>query len=304
MQETYEAAFEAIGSLAGYRLYHEPNNIPAPWHGPIVTTIHDLSVIRYPEWHPADRVRWYERDFLAGLPRAEHFITVSEFTKREMVELLGIEPNRITTVPLAPRATCHPRPQEAARNWLETHGLPPDYLLFVGTLEPRKNVSGLLAAYARLPQDCRRRYPLLIAGAGGWGTERLGEMISRHGVTGQVHPLGYVSDEDLPWLYAGARALVWPTFYEGFGLPPLECMASGTPVIASNAASLPEVVGDAGLLVNPNDEADLTDSMRRVIEDPALAVTLSEKGIARSARFSWRLCAAKHAAIYRRFKDR
>jgi alpha-1,3-rhamnosyl/mannosyltransferase len=304
MQDTYEAAFEAIGSLAGYRLYHEPNHIPCPWHGPVVTTIHDLSVLRHPEWHPADRVRWYERDFLAGLPRTEHFITVSEFTKREMIDLLGVEADRITPIPLGPRAACHPRPPDAVRNWLDAHSLPPNYLLFAGTLEPRKNLGGLLAAYARLPQTCRHRYPLLVAGAGGWGPDQLDELIAHHGLAGQVRPLGYVFDDDLVWLYAGACALVWPTFYEGFGLPPLECMATGTPVITSNAASLPEVVGDAGLLVDPHDEPGLAEAMRRVIEDSSLAATLSEKGLARSCGFSWRRCAVGHAAIYRRYEER
>jgi len=315
LQRGYETAFEAIGTWKRFRLYHEPNHIPGPWNGPVMTTIHDLSVLRYPEWHPLDRVRWYERDFLAALPRSAHFISVSEFTKREMMQLLGIKEDRITTIPLGPRAIFHPRPADAVRAWLAARGLPPEYLLFVGTMEPRKNIGGLLAAYARLPREQQRRFPLLIVGGGGWAGRAgaspvltLAESIRRLGLTPDpharfepVHVLGYVSDEDLSWLYAGARALVWPTFYEGFGLPPLECMATGTPVITSRAASLPEVVGKAGLLVDPNNPEEIAESMRRIIEDDHLAEDLARRGIARSKEFSWARCAAAHAAIYRKY---
>lgn len=301
LQSAYELAFEAHGAFHGYRLYHEPNHIPGPWNGPVVTTIHDLSVLRHPEWHPADRVRWYERELTASLPRSAHFISVSEFTRREMVEILGLEPERITAIPLGARAAFVPRPAERVRAWLAERGWPATYLLFVGTMEPRKNVAGLLAAYARLPSEHRRRFPLLIAGASGWGTRPLEAEIEAAGLADQVRTLGYVADEDLCWLYAGARALVWPTFYEGFGLPPLECMATGTPVITSNVASLPEVVGDAGLLVNAHDLEGFTEAMRRVLEDVDLAAELSRRGLARSEVFTWEQCAAEHAAIYRRY---
>jgi glycosyltransferase involved in cell wall biosynthesis len=300
LQGGYELAFEAAGTLRGYRLYHEPNHIPGPWNGPVVTTIHDLSVLRHPDWHPADRVRWYERELLASLPRSAHFITVSEFTRQEMIALLGISPERITAIPLGARAAFVPRPAAEVCAWLAEHGLPAEYLLFVGTMEPRKNVPGLLAAYAGLSDAQRARFPLLMAGAGGWGMQPLEDEIEATGLTGQVHMLGYVPDEDLCWLYAGARALVWPTFYEGFGLPPLECMATGTPVITSHVASLPEVVGDAGLLVEARDTDGFTEALRQVIEDDKLAADLAQRGLARSEAFSWERCAAEHADIYRR----
>lgn len=300
LQGGYELAFEATGTLRKYHLYHEPNHIPGPWNGPVVTTVHDLSVLRYPDWHPADRVGWYERELTASLPRSVHFITVSEFTRREMTDLLGISTDRITAIPLGARAAFVPRPADSVRAWLAEHKLPAEYLLFVGTMEPRKNVPGLLAAYAGLSEVQRRRFPLLIAGAGGWGMQPLEEEIEATGLTSQVRLLGYVPDDDLCWLYAGARALVWPTFYEGFGLPPLECMAAGTPVITSNVASLPEVVGDAGLLVDARDLDGFTEAMRQIIEDDKLARELSQRGLARSEAFSWERCAAEHAEIYRR----
>ena len=173
------------------------------------------------------------------------------------------------------------------------------------------NVVAVGAAYAaRIDDEAaaagksrQQRFPLLIAGAGGWGTRPLEDEIEAAGLTGQVRTLGYVADDDLCWLYAGARALVWPTFYEGFGLPPLECMATGTPVITSDVASLPEVVGDAGLLIDAHDTEGFTEAMRQVIEDPKLAAELSRRGLARSEAFSWERCAAEHADIYRRFGE-
>ncbi len=303
-QDSYNLALKTIGRARGYHVYHEPNHIPAPWPGPIVTTIHDLSVLRSPRWHPPDRVRWYDRDFFAALPRSRHFITVSQFSKHEMVALLGIAPARITPIALAPRPVFGPRPAELVTAWLTRRRLPRDYLLYAGTIEPRKNVDGLLAAYARLPSATRGRFALLMAGASGWGAQTVEALIRRHGLTGQVRVLGYVEDEELAYLYAGARALVWPTFYEGFGLPPLECMASGTPVITSNTSSIPEVVGDAGILVDPHDVSAISDAIRRVLEDRQLAQSLSARGLVRSRKFSWARTAAGHAAIYRQLADR
>ena len=303
-QDTYQAAFEAVGLISGCRLYHEPNHIPGPWPGPVVTTIHDLSVLRYPQWHPADRVQWYEEELLAALPRSHRFVTVSEFSKREMVELLGLPAGRITPIPLAPRVVFHPRPPDEVATWLAAHGLPAAYVLYVGTIEPRKNVAGLLAAYARLSPEWRRRVALVIAGASAaWARADLGEMIQRFGLSGQVRVIGYLDDEALARVYAGARALVWPTLYEGFGLPPLECMATGTPVITSNLCSLPEVVGDAGVLVDPHDVEDIAAAIRRILEDRDWANSLSAKGLARARVFSWSRCAAEHAAVYRELAD-
>jgi alpha-1,3-rhamnosyl/mannosyltransferase len=173
-------------------------------------------------------------------------------------------------------------------------------LLYAGTIEPRKNVSGLLAAYARLPEAIRRRVPLLIAGGSGWGGETLGHLIDRHHVHREVRVLGYVDDDALAHLYAGAQALVWPTFYEGFGFPPLEAMASGTPVITSNVASLSEVAGDAAVLVDPHDENRLCQAMCRVLEDHVWAESLRARGLARSEQFCWSRCACEHGAVYRR----
>ena len=304
IEKTYQAAFRYAGRLRGCVLYHEPCHIPGPWPGVTLTTIHDLSVLRFPEWHPADRVRWYANEFQNALARSHHFVAVSEFTKREMIELLGIAPNRITAIAHAPRPPFHPHPRDQVAAWLARQHLPAEYLLFVGTIEPRKNLDGILAAYARLPVSTRDRFPLLVAGPTGWGRDRIEGLITRHGVPAHVRVLGYQDDQALGFLYAGAKALVWPTFYEGFGLPPLEAMASGTPVIAANNSSLPEVVGDAGLLVDPQSVPQILDAMQAILDDPALAARLSAEGLRRSQGFSWARCAKQHAELYRRLAAR
>ena len=301
-QEIYNTCFEITGTLAGCRLYHEPNHIPMPWQGPILTTVHDLSVLRHPEWHPADRVDWYQRDFHTGIGRTTHFISVSEFTRGEMIDCLGLDPARITVIPNGVRAIFHPRPADQVASWLRTAGLPTEYILYVGTIEPRKNLPGLIEAYACLPAPASR-FALVIAGMSGWAKESLRTLAARHGISDRVHVTGYVSDEDLAWLYNGARLLAWPSFYEGFGLPPLEAMASGTPVVTSNCAAMPEYVGDAGLLVDPEDVAGLSAAMRELIEDDALHADLSRRGRERARPLTWQRCAAEHARLYRQFEE-
>lgn len=299
-QSLYEATFEAAGSCAGYTLYHEPNHIPGPWHGPVVTTIHDLSVLRHPEWHPADRVAWYEGQFEAAMPRTSHFIAVSEFTRQEMIKILGIPRSRITTIYNGVREVFHPRKPEKVRAWLADRGLPQQYVLFAGTIEPRKNLGGLLEAYAELPAPLQREFPLLIVGMTGWMRESLAGLLQLRRLENSTYVLGYVTERELARLYCGARLLVWPSFYEGFGLPPLEAMASGTAVITSATASMPEVVADAGLLVEPQNPWQIREAIRRLLEDDDLCEELADRGLRRSHFFSWLQSAAEHAEVYRR----
>lgn len=297
-QGTYDAAFRIATRVRHCDVYHEPNNIAIPSHVPTVTTVHDMSVVRHPEWHPSDRVAWYKRNFDASIRRTRHCICPSDFTKRELVSLAGVEPESITVIPLAPRATFRPQSQEAVAAWRARVGLPNPYFLFVGTFEPRKNIETVLAAYSKLPPAVRHRYPLVLAGPSGWGMTSLDQRASELGIKSSVVPLGYVSDGELAVAYSAARALVWPSWYEGFGLPPLECMACGTPVITSNVASLPEVVGDAAILVDPADADSLTTAMERIADDTKVAEDLAGRGVARAAQFTWRRCTEAHVGVY------
>lgn len=264
LQGGYRTLFRALAR--GYALYHEPNHIPMRCNLPTVTTIHDLSVLVHPAWHPADRVKWYEREFDAGLRQTRVFIAASEFTRREMTARLGVPPERIVVSYQAPRPAFRPlAPAEAAAR-LAALSVPARFFLYVGTLEPRKNVTGLLEAYAALPPATRRDHPLLIAGAWGWKGRQLREALLRHGLGQDVRLLGYLFDDQLAALYSRCTALVWPTLYEGFGLPPLEALACGARVIVSNVASLPEVVGDAGVLLDPLDVSAWTEAMREAAD--------------------------------------
>ncbi len=281
-------------------LYHEPNHIPIRCDCPTITTIHDLSVLVHPEWHPADRVRWYERHFARGVAQSARFITVSEFTRRELVSRVNIAPDRIDVTPLAPRPAFRPQPPERVAACRRDFALPERFFLFVGTLEPRKNIPGLLAAYAALPAAVRRAHPLLLAGGWGWNTAELAELLRTGPTRDDVRLIGYVGDDVLACLYSAATALVWPTFYEGFGLPPLEALACGCPVIVSNVTSLPEVVGDAGVLLDPGDVASWNTAMRRMVEDPRWREDWRRRGPERAAQFSWARCAALTHAAYER----
>lgn len=297
---TYDLALRCYGQVRRCDLYHEPNHIPMAWPGPIVTTVHDLSVLRHPQWHPADRVRWYERDFFSSLPRTHRFVTVSAFTKQEITELAGIAPDRIDVIPLAPRTTFRPLTTSQWRSELSTMGFASEYVLFVGTLEPRKNLPTVLDTYARLPSRLRAKHPLYIAGVAGWGDNRISKRIDALGIRSQVRLLGYVDECLLPSLYNGASALLWPALYEGFGLPPLEAMACGTPVVTSNCASIPEVTGDAAALADPMDVDALSSLLERVLSDADYAASMIARGMERARQFSWQQCAGAHAATYRR----
>ncbi len=285
----------------GVELYHEPNFMSFRFNGPAVVTVHDLSWLRYPETHPADRVREMNRIMPAAMQGAAHVLVDSDFVKREVMEHYGLAEHRISTTLLGVSTEFQPMTAAQCAVPLDRYRLQHGrYILAVATLEPRKNLSSLIAAFTQLPDTLRRRYPLVIAGMRGWGesvmTPALRNMISR----GEVRLVGYVPQADLPKLYAGARMFVYPSLYEGFGLPPLEAMACGVPVIASNRASLPEVVGNAGILTEALDDSRIVQHMRALIEDDTLHAHLAKAGRLRARQFTWRKCAMETLAVYRR----
>lgn len=284
-----------------FDVYHEPNFLAFRFSGPTVTTVHDLSWIRFPQAHPVERVRAMNRYFEPGLRRSSLILTDSEFVKREVMEVFGIAPERIVSIPLGVSPLFRRLGPAETAGVLAAQGLSHgNYLLTVGTLEPRKNLISALRAYARLPEASRRAFPLVLAGLKGWHSDELDREMAPLLASGQVRLTGYLSREDLAVVIAGATALVYPSIYEGFGLPPLEAMACGVPTIVSNVASLPEVVGDTGLLVDPHDHGGLRDAMARLIDSPELRAALADKALARSARFSWDTCYAATVAAYRR----
>lgn len=288
--------------VAEYRpnLYHEPNYLAFRFDGPIVITVHDLSHVRYPETHPADRVRAMNKFLPRAVETASQIIVDSRFVKDEVVSHFSVDPAKVHAIHLGVGKIYAPRSAEELGPVLARLGLSAKrYILAVGTLEPRKNLLQAIDAYAGLPEAVRKSTPLVIAGMKGWLTEQLEARIRKYEDRGEVRWLGYVPAEILPMLYSGARMLVYPSLYEGFGLPVLEAMASGIPVIASNQASLPEVAGDAAIMVEPRDGNALREAMMRFIEDGNEVRRRVELGHAQAARFSWRACAAKTLLVYR-----
>jgi len=296
-----QVVFGAGSRLRGLDLYHDPNFLAYRFAGPTIITVHDLSWIRYPQTHPPERVAALNDLFPKSLERAHHVITDAEFVRQEVIDMFGLEPARITAIPLGTRAEFHPRERHECQPTLDKHRLGwRRYLLSVGTLEPRKNLRLVLDAYSQLPADLRERYPLVLVGMRGWGSPQFESSLKPLLQSDSVRVAGYVSDRELSTLYAAARVLVYPSLYEGFGLPPLEAMASGTPVIVSNSSTLPEVVGDAGLIIDPHDATALRDNMRLLIEDDTAWQHYRARGLERASRFSWRRCAQLTADIYRR----
>lgn len=296
--ETAAFRYHASRMPAGC-IYHEPNFLPQPFNGPMVVTVLDLSCFDHPEAHPAERVRIMERNFPKAMERADHIIVISEASGDALRRWFKVDPARITTTYLAADSRFQPRDNDVLTPALLGLKLSPGgYVLSVGTLEPRKNLTTLFAAYAGLPAALRQRFPLVVAGMSGWKTEGLmksaEELISR----GELRLLGYVADDLMPLLYAGAAAFCYPSRYEGFGLPALEAMASGVPVITANVTALPEVVGDAGIMLDPDDVDGLTERLRQLLEDRVYAQALGHLGLLRSRMFSWDRCARETFAVY------
>ncbi len=280
-------------------LYHEPNYIPFPSDVPTVSTLHDLSVLLHPEWHPADRVAHYERHFADTLSRCVHFLTVSEFTRQEVIRYLNVPPERVTRVYNGTRPNLAPLPRPQVEEALHRLGLPPRYLLHVGTIEPRKNLLMLMRAYCALPAPVRERWPLLLVGSWGWNIGEIQAYWHGEGRHRGVLHVGYVSEDDLAAVYNGARALLCPSLYEGFGLPPVEMLACGGAVITSTAGALVETAGGRAHLLDPADTDGWRDALARVTADDDWWQGLRRGAVEAARRFTWRRSAAETWAVYR-----
>jgi len=268
--------------------------------GNSVATFHDLSVFSWAHCHPPERVRFMQRELNFTLQRASLLITDSEYTRQEIAGYFGYPIDKIRTVALACSSEFHPRDAIETsfilnKFGLEHHG----YALYAGTIEPRKNIESLLDAYAMLPEALRARWPLVLAGYHGWKSEALHQRIEAAVTAGWARYLGYVENDDLSILFAGAHLFVFPSHYEGFGLPVLEAMASGVPVVCSNSSSLPEVAGGAALMCDALDVDKLTQLIVLGLEDESWRVEAVAKGLAQSSKFSWQRCAKETMAVYR-----
>jgi alpha-1,3-rhamnosyl/mannosyltransferase len=243
-------------------------------------------------------VRWLDKQLPMAIDRAQAILVDSEFVRNEVLTTFGVDAARVHTAHLGVSTDFRPRNLEETRLVLDAMGLRrKGYVLSVATIEPRKNLRHVVESFARLPSALRERFPLVIAGATGWQSSNLVDQL-RHGSDGQVRFFGQVDSAVLPHLYSGAALFVFPSLYEGFGLPPLEAMASGVPVLVSNRASLPEVVGDAGEMIDPLDPTATADKLRALLEDSAARSELARRGLTRASHFTWAECASVTHSVY------
>lgn len=281
-------------------IYHEPNFIVAKHNGPIVTTIHDLSVLHYPQYHPVERAKWFKKGIVETLKRANQVLTVSHLVRDEMIERFNVDASRVHTTYLAADARFQPRDAQQTAQVLKKYDLlHGKYLLFVGTIEPRKGVMDLLDAWEQLPNALRKSYPLVLAGGSGWRNEEIMLRIQQLVEKKEVKYVNYISNEELPVLLSGCLSFVFPAVYEGFGLPVLEAMASGVPVLCRQGTSMAEFA-QGSVLLHENNTESLAHQLAALIENAELRQAYAAKGLTRSADFSWEKCAQQTVDVYKR----
>lgn len=276
---------------SSHDLYWQPNFIPLKTirAKKVIATVHDFSWEYYPEFHPKERVAYFKDNFYQAIMRCDHIITGSYFTKNEIMERAGFKAEAISVIYHGiNHGLFYPR--------VTSSTIQQNFILAVGSIEPRKNLKNLLFAYAMLPLPMKETYHLLLAGAGGWQNQEIMALIT------QQHPFvrysGFVDDETLAQLYNDATLFVYPSFYEGFGIPPLEAMACGTPVLCSNASTLPEVCQDAAYYIEPTDINAIKEAIITLLNDSDLRHDLIEKGLQRASFFSWEKSAKEHQKIF------
>lgn len=258
-----------------------------------VLTVHDMVHEYYPETVEEINMRYYRTEFPEAVQRADLLIAVSEETKRDILKFLPVPENKVKVIYNGVDERFRPVTDSMARDRVrQRYNLPERFILMVGSIQPRKNIAGVLRALASMVES-NKDFPwkLVLAGGGGWKNEGISEQIRALGLNDRVHFTGYVAEEDLPTLYSCADLFVFPSLYEGFGLPVVEAMACGVPVVTSNNSCLPEIAGDAAVLVDPHDTADIANGMLRLLEDQELRNLCVSRGLERARLFSWKTAA-------------
>lgn len=276
----YRAMFPEEADLSVFFNFIVPPRI----RGHVITAVHDLTYLRYPETMKPSNLTHLKRGIAYSVQRSDRIVTVSEFSKREIQELLAVPQEKIEIVYNAPSLPAQAADYDAV---CRKFGIRGEYLLFVGTIEPRKNIERLLRAFDRLKTTCSLPHQLVLAGGKGWQDQSIFSTAHSIRYADDVVFTGYVSGEEKNTLYQRASCFVFPSIYEGFGIPPLEAMCHGCPVVCSNAASLPEVVGDAAELVDPFDEENIAAGILRVLSDEPYRQKLAARGYEQAGKFSW-----------------
>lgn len=293
-------SFERGVARLAPQLYHEPAFLPYRFAGPTVVTVHDLSWLCFAHLHPPERARALAERMPRIIASAHGILADSQFVADEICSHFPDAAQRVRVVHLGVDACFCPATPEATCTALSGLGLRHGaYVLAVGTLEPRKNLATLVRAYADLPLSLRQRFPLAIVGDRGWGDPLSGLPLERLRREACFKLLGYLPESMLPAIYAGAATFVYPSLYEGFGLPPLEAMACGAPVIVSDRGSLPEVTGNAAVQVAALDVDAMRAALQALLEDPPARATLATAGARHARTFTWEACVERTFAVYR-----
>lgn len=267
---------------------------------PYIITVHDLAFILYPETFSKGKLLTKLLLIKPSLAKARMIIAVSENTKKDLIDVYKVPAEKIRVVYNGVDVEqFKPLEKSGVNRRLKELNLTPGYILYVGTLEPRKNVPALIKAYKLLKEKYNIKERLVIGGGKGWLYDDIFKLVSELELIDDIVFTGYVKAQDLPYLYNGAKVFVYPSLYEGFGLPPIEAMACGVPVVTGNVSSLPEVVGDAGIQISPTDVDSLAEAIHKIISIPEYAAELSAKGLERCKQFTWEETAKKTMAVYR-----
>jgi glycosyltransferase involved in cell wall biosynthesis len=295
----------AMLQISPMDLFHGTNYcIPVFAPCPTVVTIHDMSLYAQPNTHESKNVVRGKRRIPIMARRASMIIAPSEWTKQEIVKYLGTRPEKIRVIYEGAREKMEPLPIPACLDIIGKHKIRRPYLLYVGTIEPRKNLLTLIRAYDELLKASPHRPQLVLCGGRGWLDDGVFKLVEELRLQDQVRFTGYVDDVDLPALYSAAAVFVYPSLYEGFGLPPLEAMACGTPVVVSNSSSLPEVVAKAGLTHDPHNYRALAESIIRLFDDVSIYGHLKHAGLEQASHFSWERAARETQAIYEEVSEK
>lgn len=287
--------------LQNVDLYHSPDFIPPAFGAKKrIITVHDLNFVHYPEFLTTESRRYYLNQIGWAVSEADHIIADSNHTRKDLVEILGVRDEHVTTIYLAANPIYQEtRSREEIEMVLNRFELPEGFILFVGTISPRKNVQMLLTAYEYLLKELRVKIPLVLVGASGWLSNDVFQEIDQQKIRSRIRHLENVTDFELSCLYAAAGVLALPSFYEGFGLPALEAMHCGCPVITSNRGSLPEVVGEAGPLLEPEDVESWISSIELLLLDASVRELAISQGRKQAGKFTWHKAAVDTLDIYR-----
>jgi glycosyltransferase involved in cell wall biosynthesis len=286
-------------------VYWEPNIVPIRHikSRHLITTVHDFSFYVYPDWHPKETMEYFKKHFWENISKSESIITASQCTKNEICEFLHYDPSRVSVIHHGvDYSNFKLYDKDMMQTFFDLYKLPEKFILFVGSIEPRKNLKNALLAYNSLPDAFKKEHKFLLAGFSGWNNAEVMDIICRE--KGNIIYLGYLSDRELAYLYNLASVFIYPSLYEGFGLPPLEAMACGAPVIVSRVSSMPEICGEAAYYVDPLDVTDIAEGIYTMTTNNNLRKLFIDRGLQKVKMFDWDTSAKEHLAIFNEVMNR